>query len=161
MATQETLNVSTLKQLYASDTRVRAVLDHFASRQQDRTEINVDRMLELLGGEGYVLSRSEVIEVFRALEKLGAGTFIVGRKKYPSRFQRTVNLIELGKAARGETQTVPVTRSESHASTIKSDVIAHRYVLRPDFTVSLQLPQDLTTSEATRLAEFLKTLPFS
>ena len=124
--------------------------------------MNVDRMLELLGADGQVLSRSEVIEVFRALEKLGAGTFIVGRKKHPSRFQRTVNLIELGKAARGDNQTVvAVTRSDLPPPAIKSDVISHRYVLRPGFTVSFQLPQDLTTIEATRLAEFLKTLPFS
>lgn len=35
----------------------------------------------------------------------------------------------------------------------------HIYPLRPDFTVTLELPRDLTTAEAERLGAMLKTLP--
>ncbi len=38
--------------------------------------------------------------------------------------------------------------------------IGHRFVLRPDFQVQLELPQDLNQREANRLAEFIRTLPF-
>jgi hypothetical protein len=36
---------------------------------------------------------------------------------------------------------------------------AHPYCLRQGLTIQLNLPDDLTGAEATRLGEFIKTLP--
>jgi hypothetical protein len=167
--TESPIELSALRRLYASDPRARATLDHFAARQQDRSEMTVDRMWELLASEGHVLTRADVIETFRNLQQVGAGKFVIGRKGHLSRFQRSVSLIELGRIAKGgDTPSaqvlspVPVVSVQGPpVPALKSDVIVHRYVLRPDFTVTLQLPADLTQSEASRLSEYIKTLPFS
>jgi hypothetical protein len=39
--------------------------------------------------------------------------------------------------------------------------LRHRFVLRPDVTVELELPEDLSAREARRLALFVKSLPFA
>ncbi len=39
--------------------------------------------------------------------------------------------------------------------------IKHIFRLREDFSVKMRLPADLTANEAFRLADFIKTLPFS
>lgn len=155
-----------LRRLYASDAAAHAALDHFASRQQDRSEMTVDRTWELLAAEGHALTRADIINAFRSLEEIGAGKFVIGRKGHPSRFVRSVSLIELGRIAKGEeTTSLPVeavtTPAQPPIPSAKSDVISHRYVLRPDFTVTIQLPADLTQPEASRLSEYVKTLPFS
>jgi hypothetical protein len=164
--TESNFKPAELKRLYASNATARATLDHFASRQQDRTEMTVDRMWELLSSEGNVLARADIIYTFRCLEETGAGRFVIGRKGHPSRFLRSVNLIELGRIAKGEDLPSSNGENVAHAavppaSPPKSDVIPHRYVLRPDFTVTIQLPADLTPPEATRLSDYVKTLPFS
>jgi hypothetical protein len=139
------------------------MLDHFATRQQDRSEVTLDRMWEVLAAEGNAFSRGEVVAVFRSLQSLGAGAFVIGRRRHPSRFQRRVNLIELAKAARGDSESLPSppVSAVQPLATVKSDVIAHRYVLRPDFTLTIHLPSDLTSAEANRFGEFVKTLPFN
>jgi hypothetical protein len=38
--------------------------------------------------------------------------------------------------------------------------ISHRFVLRPDFRVDVDLPADMTQAEARRLAAFITSLPF-
>ena len=37
----------------------------------------------------------------------------------------------------------------------------HTFRLRPDLVVVLELPLNITTQEAQRLADFIKTLPFA
>ncbi|HYI12734.1 MAG TPA: hypothetical protein VEK57_27035 [Thermoanaerobaculia bacterium] len=92
----------------------------------------------------------------------GAGTFIVGRNQRPTRFHHTVDAVTLANAARGEGEgvagadTPPLAGGGDAAA-----VIDHRYVLRPDFHITVRLPTDLTKTEATRLAEFIRTLPFA
>lgn len=45
-------------------------------------------------------------------------------------------------------------------SPASSHEFTHGFQLRPDLLVSFRLPADLTTPEAARLADFIKTLPF-
>jgi len=42
----------------------------------------------------------------------------------------------------------------------QSEATLHRFHLRPDFEVAVQLPNDLTEREAKRLAKFIKSLPY-
>jgi hypothetical protein len=50
-----------------------------------------------------------------------------------------------------------------HVQRSKDDdeLIEHTFVLRPDIVVSLELPSDLRTGEAVRLAAFIQALPFA
>lgn len=42
---------------------------------------------------------------------------------------------------------------------VPDDFVAHRFLLRHGTFITLHLPSDLTTNEARRLAEFVKSLP--
>ncbi len=75
-------------------------------------------------------------------------------------------MISVAKAAKGEEQTIAkLDPGESVSSEDECDVPAgtlrHAYRLRQDLMINLELPANLTTKEATRLAEFIKTLPFA
>jgi hypothetical protein len=47
-----------------------------------------------------------------------------------------------------------------HESAQGRPMLKHIYRLRGDYVVKLRLPMDLTSTEANRLADFIKTLPF-
>jgi hypothetical protein len=51
-------------------------------------------------------------------------------------------------------------REEDVAETIEEGLISHRYQLRPQSAVTINLPADLTKTEAERLAAFIQSLPF-
>ena len=162
MGNVTTLDSEQLRHLYSGDPTAKMLLDHFAARQRDRTENTLDRLYEVLVGEGKPVARADLVRVLRALQGLGAGLFILGRKGHPSRFRWIVSSVQLGKAAAGEEVSlqVPVAPEAPSRERDRSDVISHRFVLRPDFNVSFLLPSDLSTSEASRLADFIRTLPF-
>jgi len=42
----------------------------------------------------------------------------------------------------------------------EKDWITHSFHLRPDLTLELDLPADLTAQEAARIARFVEALPF-
>jgi hypothetical protein len=161
-----TIQPANLKRLYGSNACARAILDHLAADGEDRDETTVHEMWTLLVSRAHSFSRHHVIRAFKSLQHVGAGVFLVGRKGHPTRFVHVVSVRELAKLARGEQEPVPVPRSSDvapppatpaaeHAATL-----THRYNLRPDLLIELALPADLTKSEATRLAEFVRTLPF-
>ncbi len=161
MAPRSLQPIPAIRKLYASNPCAKAILDQFALRQQDRLEVSVDRLQQLLTSDGHEFPRPEIIEVLRALEATGAGKFVVGRKGHESRFARTVRLSELGRAARGEGTDGALDRAVQAAEPNPTgDPVNHRFVLRPGFVVGIALPGDLSASEATRLADFIKTLPF-
>lgn len=160
MAEEQPIKHAELRRLYAARPAVKAVLDHFASRQRDRSETTIDRVHELLLAEGKSLTRTEVVHVFRELHGIGAGIFVIGRKGHPSRFRWSVSATQLARFAAGEDTPVNLA-VKPDSPRERSDVIAHRFVLRPAFTVSFQLPSDLSSTEATRLSDFIRTLPFN
>ncbi len=41
------------------------------------------------------------------------------------------------------------------------EVLEHEFYLRPEFEVTFELPQDLTSAEASRIAQFVGSLPFA
>jgi hypothetical protein len=80
-------------------------------------------------------------------------------------------MVAVGRYAAGQPTVIeevdPGTPTEEEAGDVadapSSDgahELTHTFRLRPDLPVSFVLPIDLTTSEAARLADFIKTLPF-
>lgn len=164
-----------LQSLYQKDRAAKAVFDHLASRERNWSETTVDRLAHNVWNAGSDASRAEIIAVLRKLEATGCGTFIVGRGGYPSRFQWHVGMVEVGRYAAGQPAVIeevdpeaPTDEQEEESLTSTQNgrrepairEITHAFQLRPDLLVSFKLPADLTTTEAARLADFLKTLPF-
>lgn len=153
--------------LYSADPIAKSVLDEFASRQRNQQKTKLDQLLLRLSNAGKAAPRAEVIHVLRKLDEYGCGNFITGRKGHPTRFEWQYDLVSVGRAAAGDTQSIEVIQpvgdaegNDGEVTPTPEDAIEHKYQLRPDWQVEIMLPADLTAHEAARLSEFIKTLPF-
>jgi hypothetical protein len=153
------MELDTLKSIYRQNKCVQAICDHLAARERNQTETQVKRILLLLEEEGSDFRKSEIIAAFKALEDAGCGRFVEGRRGWPSRFVWTVPSLHVAAAAKGE-RGLEHDVSEDGSSLEDEVLIEHSFVLRPGFVVSLELPSDLSSSEADRLAAFVQALPF-
>jgi hypothetical protein len=168
-----TVDLDGLRGLYRDDSAAKDVLDHLARRKNNQGETPVNRLATLVGDSGSAASIGDVRRVLKALEALGCGKYIPGRKGHQSRFQwGTTAMTSVGRYASGQADVIEKVNSadvvEDEAESLAADSdatneptqITHEFRLRPDHTVSLKLPADLTSTETERLAGFIKTLPF-
>lgn len=155
-------SVTDIRETYTSSRTAKAILDHLAN---GKTDTAVSRPEQL--AYDLQVTRNRVIEVMRALEAAGVGRFVVGRKGHPSRFEWSNSPISVGRVASGASDSFEPLRREqpmkwpSRGEEREAHPLTHRFRLRKDLEVSIELPEDLTASEATRLADFIRTLPFS
>lgn len=154
------LDVAKLKQLYESDNVAQAFLEHAASRKRNQGETNVDRVLQILRNDGHDVTRQQVISVFKSLEDCSCGQFVPGRRGWPSRFVWSTAMISVGRTAAGEQEAVEEFPEETHEVEEDSFWLTHSFHLRPDVTLELEFPADLTSQEAQRIARFVEALPF-
>jgi len=156
------MNQSKLASAYGQNKVVKAICDHMAGRDRNQNETKLERILFCLTEEELDFKKSEVIAAFHELEEAECGSYVQGRRGWPSRFVWSVKSLLVAGAARGQASALrDVATSESTAEESEEDLIEHVFVLRPDLPVSLDLPEDLTTAEAERLSAFVKALPFS
>lgn len=165
--TRGRVDLEALRSAYGSRNDFKLLFDYFAERHKNSRETKVDRILEIWVGR---ITRKVAIKFFRLLENAGCGKFIAGRLGRQSRFSWAVGLSSVGKAASGHTEFVEDMIPEDDAEeSVEAPSFAlkepslrqHKYHLRPDLEVTIGLPTDLTVLEANRLAEMVKTLPFS
>jgi hypothetical protein len=162
----DNIDTQRLRRLYRSDESAKAVFDHLAKRERSRKELAVERLAINIANEGSKASRADVMRVLKELERAGCGKYIPGRKGHQSRFSWDVDMVAVGRNAAG--QDTPIEQVD--AATLAEDdstegvsvdgEVTHSFRLRPDLSVDLKLPSDLTSTEATRLADFVRTLPF-
>jgi DNA-binding MarR family transcriptional regulator len=160
-----------LRRLYRSDKAAKALLDHLAGRERNwGEEVDVDRLAAKVE-----VPRPDVVRALKAFEEVGLGRYISGRRGLKSRFRRYVDLLvvaryasgqagdidEVSLAAASEDEALDATGALSDVSRNGSSDLTHRFQLRPDAPISFDLPRDLTSSEADRLANYIRTLPFS
>lgn len=152
------MNTEKLKSAYGASKAVKAICDEMASRGKNQNETKLQRILQLLWAKnGEDLKKSEVISGFRSLEEAGCGKYVEGRHGWPSRFVWEVKSLDVAGAAKGQR---PLEESTDEAET-DLEMIEHSFVLRPDLSISIELPDDLTRHESARLAAFLQALPFA
>jgi hypothetical protein len=154
------VDLKALRALYQGDKIARAFLDYAARRQRNAVETPVDRVRMNLRHEGCSASRKDTIDLFRKLVDLGCGEFVVGRRGKESRLQWSVGLVSVGRAASGESEEIEGITEDDSNDDQTIDTLSHRFHLRPDMTADFDLPADLTESEANRLADYIRTLPF-
>lgn len=118
-------SVTGLKRLYRGNSTAKTLLDYFASRDRNRESTRFDRVLSVLIGQEGPVTRARLRDVFRQLERLGYGTFVIGRRGYPTRFEwaQDATLIATGQAAR-----VPVKKKKAQ---VKSENKVKRGPGRP------------------------------
>jgi len=135
---------------------VKELLNYLEKKKRFTADLTVDQALKVVSG-----TRSEVIGLFKKLEEAGLGDFIAGRKGNKSRFQWKVHASEIVKAWTGEIEAIDDSDGTgTDADADELDMVEHKYRLRQDLEIVLELPDDLTHREASRLAKWLETLPF-
>lgn len=138
-----------------------AIFDYLATRQRHTSALTVDRAVKAVPGT----TKSEMISVFRELEKIGLGVLLLGRKGGKTRLSWSVAPTDIEKARTGELDPIPLSVDDSDEFDEDEDeneegLITHTYRLRKDLLISIKLPEDLTDKEASRLGQWLATVPF-
>ena len=158
-------DTAALRKLYTASNAAKAAFDHFAQRQNNSVRTTVDRLLVALRQDAHDVARSDIVDLFKGLESARCGSFVIGRKGHPSRFEWAVSLVDAGRSASGEAVRVEAISEKDKAETAEEEASAsmleHRYRLRPDVELKLELPANLSAAEAARIAEFVRTLPFA
>lgn len=159
------LDEKEVKELYDRDYVARLLLDHFAARRHSVSQSTVDRLLAIAQSSDKSIRRSDVVGALKQFDRLGAGNFKIGRRGQPSRIEWGSPPTELGRLAVGR-EALAATEASNPRRKRRDDgaepvrTITHQYMLRPDLHIEINLPDNLTSAEAERLAGFIKTLPF-
>ena len=167
--------VNALHSLYQSRPDFIEFFQALRSRERNRSAITVENFLKApeidkSNYNGQTLAR-KVREFFNELENVGLGELIIGRRRAKTRFVLKVPLGEINKVidmldkrempeASRSPESHP--RRENELSTEHvSRMVIHKYILRHDCNITIDLPIDLTVNEAERLSGFIKTLPIN
>ena len=170
-----------LLRAYKRDLVARAVLNHFANLEGDRNSVDVNSIVD---SSTFVdKPRPHIIRFLKQLEKWKLGNFKAGRRGHDSRFESPWNLkligqrvslpsfaneraIDVEEEEQNESDTRCIAEQGCTAGNLNIEGVVHqsldhRFMLRPDYLVNIQLPVDFSIAEASRLADFIKALPFS
>jgi hypothetical protein len=168
------IDIKAIRNLYAEKPAAKLAFDDFAARRRNQKETKVDRLHAVLAGkEGSRVSYGDVRNFLQELAKLNCGEYRIGRRGKPSRFVWRVGLASLGQAAASTRANVEELNAdeavdetdaaeEPEAAPPRTETSDIRviYPLRLDRHIEFLIPKDLTTREAQRLSDFIKTLPF-
>jgi len=158
-----TASLATLISLYRESPVARAAFDHLASRSTNARVLKAETVITYASSAGYEPRRYEAVNFLKALARAGYGRFVVGRGKQPTRVELSCDIREVARAARDESS-----RDETGATDLVApapsapqvEFLTHTFRLRRDCVATFELPDNLTKSEAERVAEFIRTLPF-
>ena len=163
--------ITGLREFYQSSPAAREILNHLSEGQSKRVT-SVKRLERRLSRKGSQVDRPEIVRFFQRLHEIGLGEFASGEDGRRPRFLWGFPNAQLAQIANGEAWTLePMTDAvpeeeeggdeESAETNANGSAIKHVFRLRENFSVKIRLPADLTANEAFRLADFIKTLPFS
>ena len=169
------MDTQIIKNLYQNET-LRPIFEQFSKRELPVKVTTVDSVLK-----SSLLTRAQVIDLFKKLAEAGAGEFKTGRRGMQTRIEWAYNVSDIGKFVSGDVTDVkplyeteePTERKGPKSEDVKKHpgrprgsknkvhaaTNTHTYLLRDDYRLHFRLPKDFSTAEAKRLAEFVQSLP--
>lgn len=147
------IDMDRMKSKYRNNPQFRTLIDFLAQQEKDEKCITVDDLELRMGKADIAVTRTDAIRMFQALHGWDCGWFIIGRRQHVSRFWFNVSSTQLGKEVSGK----GVIASPAQPP---PTMLTHKFILRPDLEISLELPSDLSKKEIGRIADYLHTLPF-
>ena len=155
------MKIEVLQQIYKDSETVKSICDHMSDRSKNQNETALHRITHYLEQEGADFKRADLIAAFRLLEESECGKYVEGRHGWKSRFVWSVKSKLVAGAAQGkETKAALVAEEDPDEEIIKDEMLEHAYFLRPDLVITVELPADLSRSEAQRLSQFIDSLSF-
>jgi hypothetical protein len=124
-----------------------------------------------------VVDRHGAVELLKKLQRAKLGHYVVGRRGHDTRFVwhydpkrllegvRERNNQQLGGSLQIKDENkFDLKESISNMTTAlpqsSRNTVMHKFMLRPDYEVALQLPADLAMKEVDRISAWLRTVPF-
>src|SRR5712692_1468511 len=107
---------------------------------------------------GATRTKKDVLDALRTLQEHEFGELFLGRRGLKTRFMMWLDNEE--DAAFYRALRARVGHVSDATLSARRPILRHAFALRPGFTVSVELPADLSRPEAFRLARFVRTLPF-
>jgi hypothetical protein len=156
-----------LQKEYRSNEIARALFSSLIDRRRNTLVTKAEDAAEMTGAK-----YADVVALFRQLEKIGAGNFRSGRRGQKTRIEWVFDVRELAAAARGDAVQIqsmhaaaPDTQETSPSARAHEDAIAgpmktHRYRIRSDLEIQVELPINLTSAEANRLGFMIQNAAF-
>lgn len=149
-----------LKRAYAENNVVKEICDVLSKRERNQTETKLHVMSRHLDNRGNDFKKSEIIDAFRILELAKCGKYIEGRHGHQSRFAWDIDTLDLAKITNVKEESLSNQAASDLLAFVDDNFIEHQFVLRPDLTISIDLPADLTRQESIRLSKFVESLSF-
>jgi len=154
------IQATEIQNLARDEPLISKLFDYLGGRQRHAREITIDRAMKAVPGE----ARSEMVRAFRLIGQVGLGDLLMGRKGKKTRLSWLVSPSDIERAVRGDVaEVISLGGNDSVISEDDDedeDLVTHEYRLRRDLVVSIELPEDLTPKEASRLSQWLLTVPF-
>lgn len=75
----QSIDAAGLRRLYRPDPIARMVLDSFAARQNKTHLTTVSSLRSTLHGAGFVVTRQDIIRIFKALQSFNCGEYVAGK----------------------------------------------------------------------------------
>lgn len=150
-----------LKEAYQVNPVLQLICEHFANRTRNQWYTKVDTLVRHLKAEDHEIRRHQVIKALKILDSANAGKYVPS--KYGSRFDWCTSSKSLSEhLIENEDLTWDANEddAESHEEAVPPSVLLHKFHLREDFIVEIELPADLTEAEAYRLSSFTGALSF-
>ena len=171
-----------LTKIYKQNRHAEAVLNWFAVNLDETDHLvqvtDLENNIKIGPGDR---PRGAIIHFLKQLDEWKWGEFKTGRRGGVSRFISSYSLKEIGRLA-AYTPHVDVPschegktyadagdaqgangEAGSHETIIMAprlpETFRYRFRLRPDFPIEIDLPLNLTSTEANRFADFIKSLP--
>lgn len=163
------INEDMLRGMCKSDFEAEALFRYFAEQKRGEVETTKESVERILRTSRLDAGKGRWI--LQQLGRAGCGTYIPGRHTHKSRFKWDVNSIDVAKSILGartaedpsETAALPDNvplSSNLGIVTGAGDSLEGVFNLRPDYSVRLTYPKNISRREARRLADFIVTLPF-
>jgi hypothetical protein len=155
-----------LAQFFKSNPYAKILLEVLVEEKQRIYHTTIKKAIDIYSSRKINVFRNQVVQLFKQLQRLGCGRFIIGRRGSPSRLRWAVDVATIYKAissdsiGRENLGSPSSVQGNSEASS-PSPILSHQFHLRPDRTVVFDLPSDLNEREAQRLAKFIESLPMA
>ena len=158
------MNAYELSELYENKHEARQFFRWLASCNDTFMTLGVNAVEERTNIEYY-----DLVALFKDLDKIGAGEFIVGRKGHDSRMSWLYNTNQIAKTAMGEgpafgliskvsNNAIDLLDSTKKQNSINS--IKHSFNLRKNFQLEIELPENLDNDDLNRLKKWLDLLVY-
>ncbi len=157
----EGIDMEGIRNLYDEDDAVRTLLNYITGKHGNVPITSIEELNSILHEKGIHREHPEQVKLLQKLADLGCGVYRNGRRTQPTRIMWNSQIQQIQPVLQEDTKEPLENRNLTYIKDTKGSVLTHTYPLRPDLSIELTLPENLTQVEASRLARHIETLPFA